>query len=369
MEYPTYLIHYGIPGQKWGERRYQNEDGTWTEEGLIRRRKEQANLYKSIKKDVKKGKFNPDNYSDNKYIKDAIKSSKSKSVDKNKISEIISGKYLDKKIKDVKENKEYKKYVDDIVKSLSNKNLDNKEDLKKSEVNKDSIISNNKEVDRLESDIEWANENSYFRKELLDEVYPKIKNSLDGVDIIESNSKIYWLKKEDSDDFFKNNKRISDATDLAIKALGDDFKNYNYNAGYLNKTDSNEPTKYTFLVNSFNYPDENKASGLVQIADLVNQGYTKDQIINTIRLSSMLCNNFDSKLRDKSNEEFDTKYALSMYSPESREKFIDKCIELKGNELSDAKQSRIKALAASGKTQEEIAKMLGVSISTVNKYK
>ena len=31
------LIHYGIPGQKWGVRRYQNPDGTWTDEGLARR--------------------------------------------------------------------------------------------------------------------------------------------------------------------------------------------------------------------------------------------------------------------------------------------------------------------------------------------
>lgn len=38
MEYPTYLIHYGVPGQKWGERKYQLEDGTWTEEGKERRR-------------------------------------------------------------------------------------------------------------------------------------------------------------------------------------------------------------------------------------------------------------------------------------------------------------------------------------------
>lgn len=38
-QYPTYLIHYGTPGQKWGVRNYQNEDGTWTEEGLRRRRK------------------------------------------------------------------------------------------------------------------------------------------------------------------------------------------------------------------------------------------------------------------------------------------------------------------------------------------
>ena len=35
MEYPTYLIHYGIPGQKWGNRRWQYEDGSLTPEGYI----------------------------------------------------------------------------------------------------------------------------------------------------------------------------------------------------------------------------------------------------------------------------------------------------------------------------------------------
>lgn len=35
-QYPTYLIHYGIQGQKWGVRRFQNEDGTLTEEGIRR---------------------------------------------------------------------------------------------------------------------------------------------------------------------------------------------------------------------------------------------------------------------------------------------------------------------------------------------
>ena len=38
IEYPTYLIHYGIPGQKWGVKRFQNDDGTYTTEGLQRRR-------------------------------------------------------------------------------------------------------------------------------------------------------------------------------------------------------------------------------------------------------------------------------------------------------------------------------------------
>ncbi len=32
----NYLAHYGIAGQKWGVRRFQNEDGTLTEEGKRR---------------------------------------------------------------------------------------------------------------------------------------------------------------------------------------------------------------------------------------------------------------------------------------------------------------------------------------------
>lgn len=45
-----YLCHYGIKGQKWGIRRYQNEDGTLTEAG--RRRVAQSGLY--LKPDVKR---------------------------------------------------------------------------------------------------------------------------------------------------------------------------------------------------------------------------------------------------------------------------------------------------------------------------
>ena len=54
MEYPTYLIHYGIPGQKWYQRRFQNEDGTYTKEGLERRYTKEG--YKSLKKDYKRSK-------------------------------------------------------------------------------------------------------------------------------------------------------------------------------------------------------------------------------------------------------------------------------------------------------------------------
>lgn len=37
MSQTDYLAHWGIRGMKWGVRRYQNEDGTWTAEGKKRR--------------------------------------------------------------------------------------------------------------------------------------------------------------------------------------------------------------------------------------------------------------------------------------------------------------------------------------------
>lgn len=40
MTYEVYLAHHGIKGQKWGVRRYQNDDGTYTEAGKKRYAKE-----------------------------------------------------------------------------------------------------------------------------------------------------------------------------------------------------------------------------------------------------------------------------------------------------------------------------------------
>ena len=44
--YKRYLAHHGIKGQKWGVRRYQNPDGSLTEEGK-RRAREQRNVLRN----------------------------------------------------------------------------------------------------------------------------------------------------------------------------------------------------------------------------------------------------------------------------------------------------------------------------------
>ena len=54
----AYLAHHGILGQKWGIRRFQNEDGSLTEAGKERYGKA---LYKSAKKAYKNGPYRSEN--------------------------------------------------------------------------------------------------------------------------------------------------------------------------------------------------------------------------------------------------------------------------------------------------------------------
>ena len=49
-----YLAHHGIPGQKWGVRRFQNEDGSYTAEGKARRREDHSPEKRGISKSTVK---------------------------------------------------------------------------------------------------------------------------------------------------------------------------------------------------------------------------------------------------------------------------------------------------------------------------
>ena len=59
----NYLIHWGIKGQKWGIRRYQNFDGSYTQAGLARyfksknRYESAKSNYQSIKQDKNSSRY------------------------------------------------------------------------------------------------------------------------------------------------------------------------------------------------------------------------------------------------------------------------------------------------------------------------
>lgn len=54
MPYSDELFHWGIKGQKWGIRRYQNEDGTLTKEGKQRYRVNSVGEYRKRQLDSAK---------------------------------------------------------------------------------------------------------------------------------------------------------------------------------------------------------------------------------------------------------------------------------------------------------------------------
>lgn len=57
---PEELMHYGVIGMKWGVRRYQNKDGSYTKEGLRRLRKKEQKEQKDHEKAYNKALKNPE---------------------------------------------------------------------------------------------------------------------------------------------------------------------------------------------------------------------------------------------------------------------------------------------------------------------
>jgi len=65
-DHSTFLQHYGILGQKWGQRRWQNPDGTFNEEGKQRYFGQKSN---NISSEEKIGGYTADHFHKNIYLK------------------------------------------------------------------------------------------------------------------------------------------------------------------------------------------------------------------------------------------------------------------------------------------------------------
>ena len=329
IEYPTYLIHYGTLGQKWGIRKYQNEDGTWTEEGLRRRRKEN---FKELKK------------------------SKDKYEAKKKASEFAKGfskeyeKAFNKKVKSNKTRFDIdnigKKSLDDIEIDKEIENIIGKYANKPFKGNKDFTYGDLFKI--TETDRLYEESEKNFKEDFMKNKLPKLEKSIKDADLLTEEN--YWnaYKKGtyDADIMFENNKRLNDAAITGLKALGEtNFESWN---------------KEWLII-------EDQTIGCATVADLANRGYTEKQIKDIVQKSKEIYYNTDYDYQDKMPEGI---FQLGDSASRVSNDYIKECVKIaKENTLSDAKQSRIKSLIASGKSQEEVAKMLGVSTSTVNKYK
>ena len=64
----NYIQHWGILGQKWGVRRYQNEDGTLTEEGRLRYQKKDIDWAKKNQKKITDAVYKTSRKQLNKYV-------------------------------------------------------------------------------------------------------------------------------------------------------------------------------------------------------------------------------------------------------------------------------------------------------------
>ena len=108
LDSQLYLMHYGIKGQQWGLRRFQNEDGTLTREGKDRYGIGEKYGQRTLSKDKLRQRYKRDRTELSSYASYLDKEKKSKTFVKSKRRQQLEKKFLDKGF--TKEQAEVKAY-------------------------------------------------------------------------------------------------------------------------------------------------------------------------------------------------------------------------------------------------------------------
>lgn len=110
LAYNDYLQHHGIKGQKWGVRRYQNPDGSLTNDGKKR-------YYSSLKSRIDNGLKNNKSYLNDEQLTKDIQSDAKRVLSTDKINKILQLKQTatdkSKSTKEFEDSNEYKEMLKD----------------------------------------------------------------------------------------------------------------------------------------------------------------------------------------------------------------------------------------------------------------
>lgn len=128
----AYISHHGIRGQKWGVRRFRNEDGSLTDAGKKRYASDSSRLEKAQNRADKKGsilakreqKLRKYSKRSRIFMDDEVAANKAKSVDRARRSYTRSLRRADKLF-----NKMVERYSSEKVSNLSNDQIARGEDI------------------------------------------------------------------------------------------------------------------------------------------------------------------------------------------------------------------------------------------------
>lgn len=390
-EYPTYLIHYGVPGQRWGVRQYQFEDGTWTEEGKRRRRIGDDNSGFS---DVKTGKKFGSYKSGSSDSGDFVKSIK-KDVD------TING---GSEGHEFGFNRQENCAFCTMAYELRRRGLDVRAQesiqgvatgLSSEEGAYGRVIPNFSKVSSSARKFSETSYNGMHHSEYKSMVDTLLKDGdsrgfiscqwKDGMgghifNYEVNNGKLYFIDAQNGTINNADTKEYNNVFQNAfnIETLRSDNLKINEEKAKKYYT---EDTLSDIKINDIRVK-ESTATAVGVVLGLVGgvaataavaaaTGYLFPKImIIAPGIAALVALPYTLKANKLDREEYEN--LKNKWESEGRLEnrwYEQRETKKKVNTLPDAKQSRIKALVASGKTQEEVAKILGVSISTVKKYK
>lgn len=342
------LEHHGIKGQKWGVRRYQNDDGSLTALGKKRLAKGEVKVDKPKRKSVKE-------------------------MNASELRAEIERRALATKLSEVDQKKTK---IGRFLQKMSSKNKsadDLRVEIEKQELKNELKAMGKKPKEEAPPKEEPKNRHELTKRDLKD---LNDKELSDAIERAALEQRFRQLHPEEKSFLQKTAEKLRDrVADAAIDATVQVGKEYLIDSGKkaLGLTDAeynklkSESEKVNFKKNIDDYHDKSKGKKNPEYLDLAGKELTT-QLQNIEKLENSGYKDQAQGLRNKLGLTKKNNVDTSNPKKENSEKDEDVKTNKNQNDetVVETKSSTAKSMARSGKSVSEIADDLGVSTSTVS---